>query len=666
MIKSGGLLIVFAILMIVTLSGTLFYIYSDLQKAYQSSSSEITLQLQKKQYISKMYSSARERTLILLRMYRTKDAFELDDLNQELGVQARIFIQANANLKSLKLSDFEREKLKQQRDIRVTNSPLQNRVAELFVAEEYEQAEKLLFNEAMPGQDKSLKKFSDIIRTYEIESQLSLKELQAEKESVDKEIITAALILIIGGAIFVGLLTVFIFKYEKKHHLREIKQQKHAAEKLSYQASHDPLTNLINRREFERRLQQLLEQASDNENHALLYLDLDQFKIINDTCGHQAGDELLKQLPNIFKSKLRNSDLLARIGGDEFAIILMSCDLESVKNISKTIIDSILEYQFIWNDKIFKIGVSIGIVEISDQTDSLQDILRFADSACYVAKDAGRNQYKIHTNSDIDLSSRTEEMDWLSNINYALEHANFILYAQIIKPIQVSSSPLKPSYEIFVRMNLNGQIIAPGAFLPAAERYNQIIDIDRYVVSNALSMINDVDFTNNIDHISINLSALSLSNKDFLAFLVSKISESCCPEVICFEITETAVINNFNNVIKSIKKLRSMGVRFSLDDFGSGLSSYAYLKQLDIDYLKIDGYFVKGIENDLIDRAMVKSMLDVGSVMGKKIIAEFVENDEILKILKILKGIGVDYAQGYGIGKPIPLLGIVESYQLPA
>jgi len=433
----------------------------------------------------------------------------------------------------------------------------------------------------------------------------------------------------------------------------DISENKQLNEKISYQASHDALTGLINRREFENRLNHLLLNSEDNLNHSILYLDLDEFKIVNDTSGHHAGDELLRQIPSLIKQHTRAADLVARLGGDEFGIILNACDENQAKKVSREILKSISSFQFCWENRIYKIGVSIGIVILDDKPTSLAEILKHADSACYAAKDRGRNTFVVYSASDNELVNRLVEMDWVSKLTQSLKDDAFVLFAQPIFPIKHIESH-KLSYEILVRMVDGDKIIPPGAFLPAAERFNKIIDIDRWVVTKTFSMIKDEnDFLDKIDHVSINLSGASLTDKAFTNFLVDEVDRSNLHHKICFEITETAAIANLSNAVFCMSILHGMGVRFSLDDFGSGLSSFAYLKTLKVDYLKIDGYFVKDIISDPVDRAMVNSIHEVGSIMGKITVAEFVENDEVLSILK---EIGVDYAQGYGLAKPALLI----------
>ncbi|NNJ98708.1 MAG: EAL domain-containing protein [Gammaproteobacteria bacterium] len=420
----------------------------------------------------------------------------------------------------------------------------------------------------------------------------------------------------------------------------DITENKQLNEKISYQASHDVLTGLVNRREFERRLEQLISRSEDGVPHSVLYLDLDEFKIVNDTCGHHAGDELLRQIPDIIKQHTRKADLVARLGGDEFGIILNACDAENADKVAKQILKSISNFQFCWKNQCYKIGVSIGIVVLGDEPTNLAETLKSVDSACYAAKDRGRNTVVIYSPSDNEIVNRREQMSWVSKLTQCLEQDQFVLYAQPIIACNHHTSN-NPSYEILLRMIEDDKVIPPGAFLPAAERYNKITQIDRWVVSNTLSLIeNQHEFLDNTDHISINLSGVSLADKSFVKFLIDELDRSNQQNKICFEITETAAVTNLSAATRAINILHGMGIRFSLDDFGSGLSSFAYLKNLHVDYLKIDGHFVRNIVTDPIDRAMVNSIHEVGSVMGKTTIAEFVENDAILSVLR---DIGVDY-----------------------
>ena len=435
------------------------------------------------------------------------------------------------------------------------------------------------------------------------------------------------------------------------------------SEQLTYQASHDALTGLINRREFEIRLNRTLETARMYQSeHALCYLDLDQFKVINDACGHMAGDELLRQVSHVLQKRSRKRDTLARLGGDEFGILMEYCNIEQASKVANEILHEIEQYRFEWGDQTYSVGVSIGLVPVNEQIADKTEILREADAACYAAKDAGRNRIHIYSADDLDLARRHGEVQWISRINNALENNYFILYGQPIVAINNKKNKAQ-HYEILIRLKegSGGEVIPPGLFLPAAERYNLATRIDKWVISATFDFLNShPEFLFNVDLCSINLSGKSLADDGFLKFAMEKINESeGISNKICFEITETAVISNMLRASLFIRKLKELGCRFSLDDFGSGLSSFGYLKTLPVDYLKIDGLFVKDIVDDETDYAMVKSINDIGQVMGIETIAEFVEND---KIKEKLVGIGVNFVQGYGIGRPEPLENIARMY----
>ena len=437
---------------------------------------------------------------------------------------------------------------------------------------------------------------------------------------------------------------------------KDVSEARKLSQQVSYQASHDALTGLINRSEFERRLQRVIETShTQSTQNVFCYLDLDQFKLVNDTCGHVAGDELLRQLGRILEQHIRKRDTLARLGGDEFGLLIEHCSIEHAKGIAENLIEALGDFSFPWEDHSFNIGVSIGMVAVDSQCKSMADILRAADSACYMAKDQGRNRIHVHQEDDEELARRYGEMQWAVRIPRALEDKRFKLYFQEICPIQSDAASKNGHYELLLRMeDENGKLVMPGAFLPAAERYNLSDRLDRWVISRLFRWFKKhPEQLEQLNLCSINLSGLSLSNKTFLPFVIEEMEKfEIPPRKICFEITETVAIANLSSAIGFISSLRDLGCHFALDDFGSGLCSFAYLKNLPVDFLKIDGLFVKDILDDPMDLAMVKSINEIGHVMGKKTIAEFVENDEVLHKLR---EIGVDYAQGYGIGRPRPI-----------
>ena len=438
-------------------------------------------------------------------------------------------------------------------------------------------------------------------------------------------------------------------------HVQDITEAHQLSTELSYQATHDSLTSLVNRREFEIRIESSLTTAQrDDREHAICYLDLDQFKVINDTCGHVAGDELLRQISNLLRSKVRSNDTIARLGGDEFGLLMEGCPLVQAQRVAETLRTAIEDFQFVWDDIRFRIGVSIGVVPINGESSSVTEVLQQADTACYAAKDKGRNRVHLFLREDEELAKRRGEMRWVTEIQAALEADRFRLYVQPIVPVRLTESGYE-HYEVLIRMiDTNGDEIPPGAFLPAAERYGLAARIDRWVLSRLLEWLaNNPTVAERISMYSVNLSGLTLADELFLGYAINLLNESQVPtSKICFEITETAVISNLSQATRFISTLKDLGCLFALDDFGSGLSSFAYLKSLPVDYLKIDGMFVRDVHIDPINRALVKSINDVGKVMGKRTIAEFVENNDVLEVLAELN---VDYGQGYGIGKPFPL-----------
>ena len=444
------------------------------------------------------------------------------------------------------------------------------------------------------------------------------------------------------------------------HDVTEIQSM---ARRMAFLASHDPLTGLLNRREFETRLNQVLESAQAGQReHALLYLDLDQFKIVNDTCGHIAGDELLKQLANHMQKEIRASDVLARLGGDEFGVVLEDCSVDKAKQIADLLRQSVKDFRFLWESRTFEIGVSIGLVPISRDSGGITEVLSAADSACYVAKDHGRNRIHIYQPGDRAMAQRRGEMQWVHRLRQGLENNSFDLYCQAIVPLGEEASPSARFYEILVRVQ-DEDLVLPAAFIPAAERYHLMPSIDRWVIRTVFSMLEEHQARSGggepgSARFAINLSGQSLGDEKFLEFVMQQFAQHhISPASICFEITETAAIANLARARDFIARLKSMGCRFALDDFGSGLSSFGYLKSLSVDYLKIAGDFIEGMVEDPVDHAMVDAINQIGHVMGLTTIAESVENAPILNSIREL---GVDYAQGLGIDTPKPLHQVLQ------
>ncbi|OAN19161.1 diguanylate phosphodiesterase [Photobacterium jeanii] len=429
--------------------------------------------------------------------------------------------------------------------------------------------------------------------------------------------------------------------------------------KLEYQACHDYLTDLFNRSYFEQQLEQVLIQARDKgARHAMFYIDLDQFKVINDTAGHEAGDEALKQVALLLQSITPSKATLARLGGDEFAVILRHCNVADAVAFGKEILMVLEEAEFYWQNTRFNFSCSLGIRLIDETAGSPQQVHAQADTACYAAKDEGRNRLHLYHPDDEELKRRELEMAYVNHIHEALAEKRLELHAQQIAPLTDTTNG-KHHYEILVRMrNQDGSMVSPGLFIPAAERYNLAHLIDRYVVQEVLEWLQaNPAAIAQLEMCSINLSGQSMGNRDFVEFLVEQIRSSGLPtEKLCLEITETAAIGNMSEAIQLFTQLKSLGCMISLDDFGSGLSSFGYLKRLPVDIIKIDGMFVRDIDEDDMDLAMVKAINELAKKMGKQTVAEFVENQAILDKLRDL---GVDYAQGYLFGKPQPLADLV-------
>lgn len=431
---------------------------------------------------------------------------------------------------------------------------------------------------------------------------------------------------------------------------RDVTEQRKLTQKLAYQATHDGLTSLLNRDEFEDRLNKVLASTHDHDHHALLYLDLDQFKVVNDSCGHSSGDELLRQVTALLHSKLRIRDTLARLGGDEFGIILEHCPLQKALHVAETLCETIKDFRFQCKGKTFTIGLSIGLFPINQSNQNLSKALSAADNACYAAKESGRGRVHVYKSDDSLLLKRSGEMQWLPRIQLAMAEKRMCLYFQPIISF-TNKKGLEEHGEILLRLqDEQGKLILPGSFLPSAERYDQMLMIDRWVMEQSLKLLKNHSHPRAKVIYAINLSAQSLGDENFLNFAVDKINAyKINPSTLCFEITENVALADLKHVVRFISTLKELGCRFSMDDFGNGLSSFGYLKDIPLDYLKIDGRLVKDMITDPIDHAMVEAIHNIGHVMGLMTVAEWVEN---AKTLELLKEMGVDYAQGFWLAKP--------------
>ena len=482
------------------------------------------------------------------------------------------------------------------------------------------------------------------------EETVPLVEVFARSLNTGGRMIERAL-MIVNLALAIGLSALTIWRVR-----RFLNQRKAIEAALAWQATHDPLTGIANRRAFESRLDGLTAAAAENcAPFALLVVDLDQFKVVNDTCGHAAGDELLRKIGAALQRELRDSDLLARLGGDEFSILLTDCSLLQAAGVAEAVRVAAQDLAFAWNQRAFRITASIGLVYTDQGLIKTEELMRAADMACYLAKQKGRNRVHLHRPDDQDLMRHAGEMSWVQRIHQALEDNRFCLYAQEIAPLAAEREE-GLHVELLIRLrDETGALVPPASFLPAAERFGLMTLIDRWVVRAAFESLaaRSADLeAEPIACCAINLSGTTVGDDAFLAFLKQCFAQFAIPpSIICFEITETNAITNLAAARSFVQNLQALGCRFSLDDFGSGMSSFGYLKQLPVDFLKIDGCFVRNLLSDQVDRAMVESINHIGHVMGKRIIAEFVETDGLMAALET---IGVDYGQGYGIARPKP------------
>ncbi|MFZ0500101.1 MAG: EAL domain-containing protein, partial [Steroidobacteraceae bacterium] len=429
----------------------------------------------------------------------------------------------------------------------------------------------------------------------------------------------------------------------------DVTKERRLKRALSYQASHDALTGLINRREFDNRLHAgVLSAQRGDDTYALLYIDLDQFKVVNDTCGHQAGDRLLRDVTGLLQSRVRTSDTIARLGGDEFGVLLEGCTVEQSTRIADGVRQAIRDYRFVWGATTLSVGASVGVVQITAETESVANVMTAADIACYAAKDEGRNRVHLYE-ADGTSHPRHREMHWVARVTRAAEENRLELYFQPIRPIARGGTAF---HELTVRLrDDDGRLVAPGEFIPAAERYNVMSVIDRWVVQRAIERLKASDLAA-LPLLAVNLSGTSLNEQSFIDFVLQQVGDATLARALCFEITETAAVTNLSNATFVMRELKARGCKFALDDFGTGLSSFMYLKTLPVDYLKIDGQFISHVADDAVDRSMVEAICKVGGALGIETVAECVESQAVLDELQ---RIGVDYAQGYYLARPEPI-----------
>jgi len=436
--------------------------------------------------------------------------------------------------------------------------------------------------------------------------------------------------------------------------VRDLTERRRLAAEVHYRTTHDPLTGLSNRADFEARIERALESARERDSrHALLYVDLDQFQLVNEACGHSAGDEFLREASNIIQACIRSRDTLARLGGDEFGIILEHCEMSDAREVAEKIRNKMDECRFTFEGRKFRIGASVGLVPIDASWEDSTKLLKAADTACYAAKEAGRDRVVSYFDVDGSVETRRSEAAWVHLLDQAMAENHFTLYAQLIEPLQVEGQGLR--CEILLRLkDRDGNLIQPGEFLPAAERFRIMPRVDKWVVGNVIDFLTkNRELVTKAEMISVNLSGKSIGDRNFQNFVHDRVASTAFDrDKLCFEITESESINNIDSSIEFIEKMRQIGIRFSLDDFGTGVSSFSYLKKLPVDYIKIDGQFVENMTKDPVDYATVRSIQDVAKLLGKQTIAEFVEDSEVEDKLRDL---GVDYMQGFLRHRPMPL-----------
>ena len=579
-------------------------------------------------------------------MRLNKDIFDRDNEHQRFIQHATKYRLASDNLVTLGMNEEEAAIHAQLQQLTVAAELLNDNASGLLMSDVQGKAVDSAMEKTARLQELMLDKLDELVR---------FEQQHMQKTLIDNRIHyanTRQLLFILTG---VALLFSILVARMVLGHIAEKNRL------LVYQASHDALTGLINRREFERRVERAIKQAhTQTATHALLYLDLDQFKIVNDTCGHAAGDELLQQLAQILFGCVRHRDTLSRLGGDEFGMLLENCPLEKAVEIANTLLAAIDNFQFTRDDNTFTLGISIGVVPIDHSTTDIASTMSAADSACYIAKESGRNQVQIAHMGDRRLQERHSEMQWVARINKAIAKNHFTLYFQPVIPC--ASKPSTGRHlEILVRLiDDDGAIISPGTFLPAAEKYNLLTGIDRWVIEHSLKWLaENTNINETVITLSINISGQTIGSPEMLKFIIDMREKTgVSASQVIFEVTETAAIANIASATSFMLTLRGCGFRFTLDDFGSGLSSFTYLKKLPVDFLKIDGVFVRDILSDPVDYAMVKAISELGQLLGKEIIAELVETDELADELRKM---GVNYMQGHSYGKPQSLHNFTHS-----
>jgi len=597
-----------------------------------------------------MRDSIRQRGDTLYQMYLTDDFIERDELHLKMAEYALDYRLARDQLYSYPLSSREAKLLNQL--IRQTRMAKQanDAAADDLLSDLPEDVVRQSMSRANLERQKMLKRLTELVALQEHSAGDTIDEARKYQETISNIVL------------FLCLAAFFIALYIAQLVIRETGRKN---SEIHFQATHDELTKLVNRKEFNHRLQEAYNTARDNhEVHALCFLDLDNFKAVNDHCGHNAGDELLVDLTRLIKNNIRSNDTLARIGGDEFGLLLQGCSLEKAIEIAEGLVSIIKNYEFKWQGKIFHVGVSIGLVIIDRSTDSVEKALQEADVACYAAKDMGRNQVQIHELHDERVKKMQKELSWVADINNRESTERFSLFLQAIKNLQNEDAPM---YEVLLRLkDDDGSLVSPGNYIPAAERFRLMKDVDRFVIEQSFEHLSELyqEVENCKVRLFINISSNSLNDPEFADYIIEQYKNyNILNNAICLEISENKAVKNLSQSIALTNTLHRHKISFALDDFGTGVPSFSYLKDLHVDYLKIHGDIISSISNNTADRAMVAAIQKIGEVMNIKTIAKHVED---IFTLNQLRENGINYAQGFYLDRPKAMEKRIEKIQQEA
>lgn len=606
----------------------------SLQRIEREFLQETLVKVNKLRLLDEMVHHSRQRSVLLRDLVIASDPFDQDEINQAHNALAALYLSARNELAALPLVKEERKILDHIIELNSSGYAVQQQIIELATTDQQAEALELIATELGPNREMI---YPDMMKMRELLVDSSNASTQAALHLLKSY--RTALAWLLLAAIFVGISIAWLaYRIDFRHTRR-----------LMWQACHDPLTGLGNRYEAEARLNSLIEDACQrNVHHALLYLDVDQFNIINNTSGQAAGDELLRQLAMHLLEKVADETAVDRVGSDQFVILLRNLEVDEVKSYAGQLLDDIAGNRFEWSDKSYDITASIGIVPVTAGRSNIESIWSDAYIACDVAKEKGGNRVEVSLESLKETKERREGMDWTSRLRRAMKEDRLVLFSQGIRSLGngMAHSEILVRYE-----DENGEIISAASFIPAAERYNLITDIDFYVVRKTLQFMAS---GKNTQSYSINLSGMSLGNRELLDLIITEIdANGVDPERVCFEITETAAIRNHTAAVQFMNVLHGLGCHFFLDDFGTGLSSFGYLKTLPLDIIKIDAHFVQNIENDPANRAIIEAINTIAHGFGLKTVAEGVETETQLAILGAL---GIDYVQGYLIERPARLL----------